>query len=453
MLTCTRTATVTRRSVLAAAGVGAAALLAACGPGRQAPGPRATKGEATLVWSHWGHDTYGKFREDERIAIWEQRYPTSGIKIDHQPVSGNYMDKIVPQLAGGTGPDVFRLGWANVFPMLEQGQIVELDPLFKKHPQNWLARKDLKKWIVDGARYKGKLYGTPMGGDMSSIFINKTLFNNAQVRLPPESYKEPRYETEWTFDNVLDVARRLNKRPDQVGIDVSWGSGNPFSLVESWGGKTMSDNWDAFLMHEDPGPRAWQWLMDLRLTHKLTPVPEDAGYFSYVNGNLAMSWTLVSQMTYRTVDVKDKFDWDQLPWPHVAGKKPKVMFWYSAWSQNRNTRYPEEAFSWLHHVSGPEGVIPGVELGWELPLFRDLDPIYNKRIADWKKNVKPPLEGLDLAIQRHYYHQPRWGQAWRDHISPALNEIRDGKKPAAQALKEIKPAVDELLKEGAALMK
>src|SRR5581483_770493 len=313
-----------------AAGIGLAAanvLLAACGaapatggtsggPGKTAAGP------VTIDWSSWATDDYGKFREQERIDLWKQRYPDSNITINMNNFS-DYTTKLKTLLAAGTGPDVFRLGWSNVYPFMEQGQIAALDPSFKKHPQNWLARPDLKKWIVEGARYKGKLFGTPMGGDMSSIFINRNYFNSNHVKLPPNGYKEAAYQ-DWTFDQLYDTARQLTKPPTVYGIDISYGSGNPFSLVESFGGETLSKDWDAWLWAEEAGVRAWQWLADLRLVHRVAPAVEEAGRYKFQSGNLAMAWTLVSQMTYRTQDVKDAFDWDQTVWPHAPSKPVKV---------------------------------------------------------------------------------------------------------------------------------
>jgi ABC-type glycerol-3-phosphate transport system substrate-binding protein len=452
-----RQVSLTRRSLLHWSLAAPTAALAACQARPQRPQESAgPKRQVTLIWSSWATDDYGKFREQERIDIWLQKHPDSGITVEMANFpSGEYKEKILAQLAGGVGPDVFRLGWSDVFPFMEGGQIAELDPWFKKFKDSWMSRPDLKKWIIDGARYRGKLYGTPMGGDMSSMFLNKTLLEREGIPAPTIGYRDVAYR-DWTFERVLDYARRLTKRSGdavtQYGIDVSYGSGNPFSLVESFGGRTLSDKWDELLWHEEPAVRAWQWLADLRLVHRVAPTPEESRAFNFVNGTLGMAWTLVSQLTYRTQDVRDTFDWDQAPWPHAEGRDVKVMFWYSAWVMNQATRYPEEAFAWLHHVSGPEGTIPGVELGWELPLFKELDARYNKRIAEWKKNIKPPLEGLDFAIQRHYYHHPKWSELWSKYVGPALSEIVTGKAPAAQKLREIKPSVDELLKQGAALM-
>lgn len=152
----------TRRALLGAAGgVGLAVLTAACGASG-APSSNTTVKSSqpvTLDWSSWATDDYGKFREQQRIDIWKQLYPDSNISINmNNFASGEYMTKVQAMLVSGTGPDVFRLSWSNVFPLKEQGAIAELDPYFKKNPKSWLGRADLKKWIVDGARYGGKLY-------------------------------------------------------------------------------------------------------------------------------------------------------------------------------------------------------------------------------------------------------------------------------------------------------
>jgi multiple sugar transport system substrate-binding protein len=452
----------TRRGLLGsagAAGVVAAATLAGCAPapGAGGGGPAASGGTArgpvSLEWTSWATDDYGKFREQERIDIWKQLNPDSNLTVTMNNFGGDYVQKLTALLVAGTGPDVFRLAWANVFPFMEQGYAAELDASFKKHPKSWLARPDLKKWIADGARYKGKLFAVPMGGDMSGVFVNRNAFRTAQVKPPPDSYKDPAYEKDWTFDQVLEDARRLTNAPTQYGVSAASDQVSGLSLVESFGGETLSKDWDAFLWHEEPAVRAWQWMADLRLAHRAAPTVDEESGFKFERGNLAMAWTEVSQMTYRTVDVKDAWDWDQTTWPHAAGKPVKVMFEYSGWALNKSSKHPDESFLWLHHVSGPDGTRPGVELGWELPLFKDLDPLYNKRIAEWKKNVKPALEGLDVAIRRHYFHHPRWSKAWGDFIGPAVKDVVTGKQGAAQALRAIKGPVDELMKEGAALMR
>ncbi len=419
-----------------------------------------TTGTVELVESSWATDTYGMSREQERLDLFHKTYPNSKITVKLRNVaSSGYRQQVLTQLAGGVGPDVFRLGWADVFPFKEQGQIPALDDKFKSlGKDDWLSNPDTKTDIFNGARYAGKLYGLPMGGDMSNVEVNLTLFKDAGVKMPPTTYDE----SNWSFDDMLELAKSLTKRnpdgtPIQMGIGVDAdinGSGNPFSLVETWGGQTLSEDWSKFLWAQDPGPEAWQWNADLVWKWKVAASQAEAqgGAFSYNNGKLAIFPHYVSQLSYHTQDVKDKFDWDQAPWPKQGNNPVKVMFWYSAWVMNAKSKHPDEAFQLLQFLAGPIGTIPGVELGWELPLFKSLDSRYNSRIAALNKNIKPAIDGFDHRITRHYYHQPRWQEAWTKYIGPALDDIFARKKTAAEALREITPKVNALLEEGAKLM-
>ncbi len=426
----------------------------------QATSQPSTSAPVTLVESSWATDTYGMFREQERLDLFKKTYPDSKITVNLRNVaSSGYRQQVLTQLAGGVGPDVFRLGWADVFPFKEQGQIPALDDKFKgMGPNDWLGGTDVKKDIIDGARYAGKLYGLPMGGDMSNVEVNKSLFKASGAKDPPITYGPDN----WSFDEMLETAKSLTKRasdgtPLQFGIGTDSqmnGSGNPFSLVESWGGKTLSDDWSQLLWAEDPGPAAFQWNADLVWKQKVAASSAEStgGAFSYNNGKLAIFPHYVSQLSYHTQDVKDKFDWDQAPWP-VQGNNPvKVMFWYSAWVMNAKGKNPDQAFQLLQFVGGPIGSVPGVELGWELPIFTSLDSHYNSRISNLNKNIKPAIDGFEHRISRHYYHQPRWQEAWTKYISPALDNIFANKQTAADALKEITPKVNALLQEGAKLM-
>lgn len=413
-----------------------------------------------LVESSWATDTYGLAREQERLDLFKKTYPNAKITVKLRNVaSSGYRQQVLTQLAGGVGPDVFRLGWADVFPFKEQGQIPALDDKLKSlGKDDWLSSEDAKKEIFDGARYTGKLYGLPMGGDMSNVEVNKSLFKAAGVKDPPITYGE----SNWSFDDMLELAKSLTKRnsdgtPIQMGIGVDAGmngSGNPVSLVESWGGQTLSDDWSKFLWAQDPGPEAWQWNADLVWKWKVaaSQAESQGGAFSFNNGRLAIYPHYVSQLSYHTLDIKDKFDWDQAPWPTKGNNPVKVMFWYSAWVMNAKGKHPDQAFQLLQFVAGPIGTIPGVELGWELPLFKSLDARYNSRIAKLNKNIKPAIDGFEHRIARHYYHQPRWQEASTKYIGPALDDIFARKKTAAEALKEITPKVNALLEEGAKLM-
>src|SRR5262245_38519567 len=105
----------TRRGFLGgtgAAGVLAAATsLAGCarapGAGGGAPdGGGRARGPVTLEWTSWATDDYGKFREQERIDIWQQLNPDSKLTVTMNNFGGEYVQKLTALLVAGTGPDV-----------------------------------------------------------------------------------------------------------------------------------------------------------------------------------------------------------------------------------------------------------------------------------------------------------------------------------------------------------
>ncbi|MGH2460373.1 MAG: hypothetical protein ACRDIY_16085 [Chloroflexota bacterium] len=427
----------------------------------QAASQPASAAAVTLIESSWATDTYGLFREQERVDLFKKTYPDSKITVNlRNSASSGYRQQILTQLAGGVGPDVFRLAWQDVFPFQEQGQIPVLDDKLKSlGKDDWLASSDAKTAIFDSARYAGKLYALPMGGDMSNVEVNKSVFKAGGAKDPPITYGD----SNWSFADVLEISKSLTKRasdgtPLQFGLFVTseaGGSGNPFSIVETWGGKTLSDDWSKLLWADDPGPAAWQWVADAVWKDKVASSEGSStsgSAFNYNNGNIAIYPHYVSQLSYHTQDVKDKFDWDQSPWPTEGSNPVKVMFWYSGWTMNAKGKNLDPAFQLLQFLAGPVGTIPGVELGWELPLFTSLDSRYNASIAKLNKNIKPAIDGFEHRISRHYYHQPRWNEAYTKYIKPALDDIFANKQTAADALKAITPKVNDLLMQGAKLM-
>ena len=408
--------------------------------------------------SSWADATHGLSREQARIDLFKKNYPSSAFTVTLRNFHQDYQQQVVAQLAGGVGPDVFRLAWENVFPLKEQNALQELDSYFARMGKdNWLSGSDVKQEVFDSARYQGKLYGAPMGSDMSNIEIDKSLFRAPGIKAPPLTYDV----SLWSFDDVLQAARAMTKRapdgtPLQLGISAAsfLYSDSAFSLVESWGGQTLSDDWSKFLWGQQPGPTAWEWVADLIRKYQVGASPAEAKSpaASYTGGKLAMQTSNVSALSYHIDDIKEKFDWDQAPWPKQGNNPVKVIFEYGAWVVNAQGRHLDESFQLLQFISGPIGTIPGVELGFELPLFKSLDSRYNSAIAALGKNIKPAIDGFAHRIQRNYYSQPRWNDAWTKFISPALSDILAGKKAAAEALNEITPQVNGLLLEGAKLM-
>ena len=451
-------ARVSRRWLMGSAAA-APALLAACERSGSVPAPPSGPGgpgPATLVWTSWATDDYGKFREQRRLDLWEPLHPEITVDMQNRP-SREYMDKLVAELAGGVGPDVFRLSPGNVIPLAIQQQLVQLDDLFRGlGKDNWLASADLRPGIVDLVRFKGKLYSVPMGGEMDGMLVNRNLFRSAGRPQPPKGYDDQA----WTYERVLEDARQITKRPggsgsppEVVGLDV--GGHYLMPHLENAGGYWFSDDYGTFAAHQGPAVEALQWQADLRLKHRVAATVDEAreGDYRFTSGKLALSWQGVSQASYRPQDVKDAFDWDMAPWPRWGKNKLVVYLEFSGWVLNVNTRFKDQAFRFLAFLGGPVGSSPGVDLAWEIPIFKSLVPRYGSELRRLGKNTIPAEQGLDHASKRWPWRNPRFDQAWQTINRQVSEQVWTGRMPARDAMGAIKPAVDQLLQEGVARAK
>src|SRR5262249_50091705 len=91
---------------------------AAAAPGAPATAPAGPstigKGQTELVFSNWNDDTYGRFREEEKIRLFTDK--NDKVKVTLRLFRQNYRDTLLTQIAGGQGADVFRLDVPDMYP-------------------------------------------------------------------------------------------------------------------------------------------------------------------------------------------------------------------------------------------------------------------------------------------------------------------------------------------------
>ncbi len=138
-------------------------------------GPGAGK-PATIRLAWWGGET----RHKATVAAAEafmKKYPEITVKTEYQGFEG-YYDKLITQLAAGTGPDVFQF-------------VVAWFGDFQKSPEMFAdIRKvpglDLSGWSRTSLEYStlnGKLIGLPLGANGRVLVYNKTLLDQQGISI------------------------------------------------------------------------------------------------------------------------------------------------------------------------------------------------------------------------------------------------------------------------------
>ncbi|MGQ9555997.1 MAG: extracellular solute-binding protein, partial [Anaerolineae bacterium] len=179
---------------------------------------------------------------------------------------------------------------------------------------------------------------------------NKDMFDAAGLDYPNE---------EWTFDDLLVAAQKLTNADTgdwgYFGLPSSW---NNLLYVGPWGGAFVNDDETKCLVDAPETIEALQWWADLRLKHKVHPMPADQevlaalGAQPFHTGKVAMT----PLYPWGAGEVKEyaKIQWDVTHWPN--GPVQRVSNGAgSGYSIGKDTKHPEEAWLYIRWFASKEG--------------------------------------------------------------------------------------------------
>ena len=209
------------RSTAWAGGVAALMVLAACsGTPAETASPDAPADETSdsaeppadaepveLQISWWGNDERAALMT-EAIDLFEEKY--SHITVVEQPVGSpdDLFNRLATDFASNTAPDVFALGGAKPQENGAAGALLDLSTVSQELPTG-----NYPSFTTTNATVDGTLYGLPTGGNAIGLLINKTIFADAGVELPGESF---------TWQQFVDTANEISAKAGDgvVGLDL-----------------------------------------------------------------------------------------------------------------------------------------------------------------------------------------------------------------------------------------
>jgi multiple sugar transport system substrate-binding protein len=343
-------------SALAGAGVlGGGALLSACGAGAGA-GP-ATSGNASggpsgsMTWSSWANPG-----EAERFkAYTEQWNDKTGVSAKYQTVVGDYLSKLLTQLAGGSAPDAFYAGDDQLAKLIETDNVMALDDFlasdkatvdFTEHYAGltgWMKGPD------------GKVYGLPNDCNPIALWFNQNVLDKAGVQSPAAQQEAGT----WTLDAFTDLLNKVKA------------TGVPGNIVESgwWGfwmgwvtaqGGTMFDESGKAVFDTDPKAQATlEWLLEQLKSGTMQfggSLPKGQGVDAmFYAGQLATMaygrWVLPNLKK-----VAAKVAYDLAPLPSEDGKSiPSVPVGTSSIAVNSKAKNPDAALAFVSDYTNADG--------------------------------------------------------------------------------------------------
>jgi multiple sugar transport system substrate-binding protein len=359
----------TRRHFLAVAGgsLAGAAALAACGV---TPTPQViekvvtqvvvetqvvekqvevtpTLGPKVTIEAHFTFSPTYKPRIEGWTAAFKEHYPNIDVNLIFEPW-GEWQTKELTLAAAGQTTELMAVHIQRAQVLAQQGAILPLD--------DWIAADadfDLPDYYPASLvmfTWEEKLHGFPWDWGTGILGYNKDMFDAAGVDYPSD---------QWTFDDLLAAAQKLTNADTSewgwYGMPSAWnGPGN----IGPWGADWVSEDETKCTVNTPEAIEALSWWADLRLKHKVTPMPADEqvltalGIQMLATGKIGMVWS--HPWDAGEVKVQTKSKWDVAPWP--KGPAARVSDGAgSGYAIGRDTKHMDEAWLYLRWFASKEG--------------------------------------------------------------------------------------------------
>ena len=317
----------------------------------------------------------------EQIAEFEKEHPN--IKVELDPVDAT---KLAAKLATGDAPDIIRVNGVFDLPnYVIKG--IAMDITSKVDGSSIIKKEDLLP-IADVYRFDGRqvgagpLYGLPKDWSNDyAIWYNKKAFEAAGVPLP-----DPNQPLTWT--EVMELAQRLTIRDGdkivQYGLSANeWGKTEPnfnnmLQYLLSAGAHISSDD-NSSIEFDHPAVREYIELwVNQAVKANVGPNSlnndQTSGGDLFTDGKSAM---IINGYWYGGVlrsneNTREHLeDFGMLPAPTAPGGK-RVSPTGAATGAiiNKNTKHPEEAWTFFEWFFGGKPADDRAKSGWGLPIFQ-----------------------------------------------------------------------------------
>jgi multiple sugar transport system substrate-binding protein len=436
-----------RRQVAAGPLVTLATAAAACGARERGAMPAPAPATQGVVIRFGSKDTAPDSLAYLAQLVKEDFEPAfPGARVEIEPLTGGYFEKLQAQLAAGTEPDTARVDEYYLPFLVAREALRPLDPYASRDPQFDPRQLFPAPWKA--GQYRGKFYGLSTGPNGYLIVYNQTAFEQAGLKPPPADYRD----RTWTWNRLREDALRLTRR-GATGRETRFGFLWDVSLLSRLSSQLYANGGKVVDRLEDPrrgalnDPRTLELLQlyqDMRYRDRSIPFDDDiagqgAGATLVARGRLAMAVSLTNVgPTFRDVP----FTWDFAPLPRPNGGGPAgTTIITNVYAMLKSTRHPELSWAWVRIMGGPKHALWHVRHKEFLPAWKPLGPEYLK--------LQPP-EHRHVALDLSDYGtpsitSPRYVEL-QDIIIPGLAPVWQGEAPAKQVVEQLMPRIDELLR-------
>jgi ABC-type glycerol-3-phosphate transport system substrate-binding protein len=358
---------------------------------------------------------------------------------EHHLLAGAAGTVLPPLLAANTAPDVVLSGGQNLGIFAEGNNLVEVGEYVKRD------KLDLNKWYLplDGEGYvrSGKQYGMPFYVAHGIYLVNKTLFATHNVPLPNDN---------WTWNDLLDAARRLTQPGQSMGLFATTGfEFGWLNFLRSAGEDYVNKERTRTTINSAGAVTVFQWLVDLIQRHHVQLPIGDTTLGAYDvtrlwnEGKIGIRQSGTGAIG-ATLNARVPFEWDLFLTPkHPQSGRRAVSSNSDPMVMTKDARVPDVAWRLLLFTVSEfaQGYMGKVRANMPTLKSAAADP------AGWlatpPANMRNSLEQMKHASPLLYHRN--WPD-WYDAITRRVTDAFTGQSGVKEALDDAARIGDGLLK-------
>ena len=442
----------TRRRVLAGgASLAAGGALAACGVAGSGGGEAAYSSKPPVNIEYLTSLTQRQVDNKQQLLIepFERAQPKIKLTVTDW---GTFPEKLISLITAGTPPDVTWFAYPEEY----LGKLVQdITPYVKRDKY---STSPWPKVLFEAiCTWRGKIIGLPNkgGGNWPVLPYNKELFKQAGVPEPSAKWGD----SSWNADTFL-VALQKTTRRGADGKAISYGLaqlGAGFIIYNypgQWNAAWLTDDYKTVVCDSAQMVEAYEYLVNLVTKHKVmllsSQIRDELGESNatnaFLNGKLAIIQASAATTATIATAVKDQ----KLPIAYAPLPLFKTVNAAVNIDDNglpTGAKHPEEAWAFVKWSADT----PNWSISRGTPVSRaDL-------FDAWVRELYPPEVARDMRFDvfREAYQNskklepltnlPGYSDLYKNTIGPAFEKMWAGQAGVAQALKEIKPAIQNFV--------
>jgi multiple sugar transport system substrate-binding protein len=383
-------------------------------------GTKQSAASGTVVLSGWGANPDELKLLKAVIRGFEKTFPK--IHVDYQPITGDYVATMLAKFSARKPPDVFYID-SNVFlDWVTQGLLEPLDSYASK---SHFSSKPFYPSLLNGFKYKGKIYGYPKDWSPLAMEVNTSLAAKAGVN--PAKIK--------TWKDLTAAAKKLQpvmgSGAKAICLNPSWD--RALAFVYQNNGSFLNASKTKSTINSPAAVAAMNYYVGL-IKQGLADIP----------AKLSVDWcgaALGKEKAAIIFEGNWLFPYMQSTFPDVKFATERMIMNKShgnlaftvSYSMAKDSQNKDAAWQLLRYLVGKPGMKTWTSKGLALPSRSDVKPVAGRT---------PFLE--DAAAAHPWQFAPRFSQVI-DTANNELSAVIEGKESVNDMLKKIQDTANSTL--------